>query len=66
MLILAILAPIRHGVIGILDELELCVAPFVVVLTLWLLRLFSTRTDPKRDRQRTRASNSTNAERKKR
>ncbi len=54
MLALAVLSPFRHGAIGALDELEFCVAPFVVMITIWLLRLFSLRRDPKRDRKRDR------------
>ena len=52
MLILVVLAPLRHGAIGALDELELCLAPFVVMITIWMLRLLSLRNDPRRDRQR--------------
>jgi hypothetical protein len=64
MLVLAILAPLRHGAIGVLDEVELCLAPFAVMITLWMLRLLSLRHDPKRDRQRSQAKNSTNGRRK--
>ncbi len=70
MLILVVLAPLRHGAIGALDELELCLAPFVVMITIWVLRLLSLRNnprrdrDPKRDRARPHVKGSTNIGRK--
>ena len=64
MLSIAVLAPLRHGAIGVLDEVELCLAPFVVMITILLLRFLSTRTGSKQDRQRTRVKGSTNVERK--
>ena len=49
--------PQLHGQIGWLDELELCLAPFVVVITLLVYRFLSRRTArrPERTRQRRRA-----------
>jgi hypothetical protein len=65
MLAIAFFAPLRHGMIGTLDELELCVAPMVVAITIWVLRLLSARTHSKRDRQRRlRIKDSTNVGRK--
>jgi hypothetical protein len=64
MLILVVLAPLRHGAIGALDELELCLAPFVVMITIWVLRLLSLHKDPKRDRPRPHVKGSTNIGRK--
>jgi len=51
------LMPQLHGQIGLLDELELCLAPIVVVITLLVYRLLSRRTArrPERTRQRRRS-----------
>jgi hypothetical protein len=50
MFALAVLAPLRHGMIGPLDELELCVAPLVVVIILLVVKFRQERTTRKYDR----------------
>jgi hypothetical protein len=51
------LLPQFHGQIGLLAELELCLAPFVVVITLLVYRFLSRQTARReRTRQRQRAS----------
>ncbi len=59
---IAIFAPALHGVIGPLDELELCIAPFVIMITVLLLRVFSERSHQQRNR--TRPGNNRAAKRK--
>jgi hypothetical protein len=44
------LLPQFHGQIGLLDELELCLAPFVVVITLLVYRFLSRHTARRRER----------------
>ena len=46
--------PQFHGQIGPLDELELCLAPFVVVITLLVYRFLSRRTTRRQERTRQR------------
>ena len=48
------LLPQFHGQIGPLDELELCLAPFVVVITLLVYRFLSRRTTRRQERTRQR------------
>ncbi len=57
MILSVALMPQLHGQIGPLDELELCLAPIVVVITLLVYRLLSQRTArrPERTRQRWRS-----------
>lgn len=50
MFAIAVLAPLLHGVIGPLDELELCVAPLIVVLILLVAKLWQERSARKYDR----------------
>jgi hypothetical protein len=49
-LALAVLAPLLHGVIGPMDELELCVAPIIVVIILLVVKFRKERTARKYDR----------------
>jgi hypothetical protein len=50
MFTIAVLAPLSHGVIGPLDELELCVAPAVVVIILLVVKFRQERTARQYDR----------------
>jgi hypothetical protein len=50
MILIVTLLPQLHGQIGTLDELELCLAPFVVVITLVVYRFLSRRTPRRRER----------------
>ena len=49
------LLPQFHGQIGPLDELELCLAPFVVVVTMLVYRFLSRHTARRRQRTARRA-----------
>ena len=57
MILSVALLPQFHGQIGLLDELELCLAPFVVVITVLVYRFLTRRAArrPERTRQRRRA-----------
>ena len=57
MILTVALLPQLHGQIGWLDELELCLAPFVIVITVLVYRFLSQRAArrPARTRQRRRA-----------
>jgi hypothetical protein len=50
MILSVCLLPQFHGQIGLLDELELCLAPFVVVITLLVYRFLSRQTARRRER----------------
>jgi hypothetical protein len=50
MFAIAVLAPLLHGAIGPLDELELCVAPIVVVIILLVVKFRQNRAARKYDR----------------
>jgi hypothetical protein len=43
-------APFLHGRLGPLDELELCLAPIVVAITVLIYRFLSRRTARRPDR----------------
>jgi hypothetical protein len=50
MLTIAVLAPLLHGTIGPLDELELCIAPAIVVIILLIVKFRQERAIRKYDR----------------
>jgi hypothetical protein len=54
MFVLVVFAPLLHGPIGWLDELELIFVPFVILLTVLLLRYFSRHSISKSERIRSR------------
>ena len=54
MFVLVVFAPLLHGPIGWLDELELIFVPFVILLTVLLLRFFSRHSISRSDRTRSR------------
>jgi hypothetical protein len=54
LLAIALFVPLLHGVIGPLDELELCVVPLVVVITVLVVRVLSERSSPRSNRTRSR------------
>jgi hypothetical protein len=56
MLAMGLLAPAFHGPIGPIDELALCIAPLLIVITVLVIRILSSRADSRVDRKRTRAS----------
>jgi hypothetical protein len=50
MFALAVLAPLLHGVTGPMDELELCVAPIIVVIILLVVKFRQEQPARKYDR----------------
>lgn len=49
MFLLAVFAPAAHGQIGPLDELELCLTPIVIVITVLVYKLVSRRAAHRAD-----------------
>jgi hypothetical protein len=53
---LVLFVPLLHGQIGLLDELELCLTPIVIVVTLLVARIISRRSARKAGRNIRRRS----------
>jgi hypothetical protein len=51
---IAVFAPLQHGSLGVLDEVELCLTPIVVVITVLAWRILSARSHAKSARPRSR------------
>jgi hypothetical protein len=51
---IAAFAPLQHGSLGVLDEVELCLTPIVVVITMLVWRILSARSNAKSARPRSR------------
>jgi hypothetical protein len=51
---ITVFAALQHGSLGVLDEVELCLTPIVVVITVLVWRILSARSNAKSARSRSR------------
>jgi len=63
MLVIVVFAPLLHGQIGPFDELVLCVAPIIFVITVLVMRTLGERGEQKSQRIRKRHGSTANTHR---